>query len=68
MLKQLLEQLGLEAGRVRLEWVSAAEGDKWARICTEFIQEIKDLGPLNWNAQFVEQGAEPSAQLEEATA
>jgi F420-non-reducing hydrogenase iron-sulfur subunit len=66
MLKQLLEQLGLEAGRVRLEWVSAAEGDKWARVCTEFIQEIKDLGPLNWNAQFVEPGAEPSAQLEEA--
>jgi F420-non-reducing hydrogenase iron-sulfur subunit len=68
MLKQLLEQLGLEAGRVRLEWVSAAEGDKWARVCTEFIQEIKDLGPLNWNAQFAEQGAEPSVQLQEAKA
>jgi F420-non-reducing hydrogenase iron-sulfur subunit len=68
MLKMLLEQLGLEAGRVRLEWVSAAEGDKWARICTEFIQEIKDLGPLNWNAQFAEPGAEPSMQLEEAKA
>jgi len=68
LLKKLLEQMGMEPGRVRLEWVSAAEGDKWARVCTEFIQEIKDLGPLNWNAQFVEQGAEPSAQLEEATA
>ena len=67
MLKQLLEQLGLEAGRVRLEWVSAAEGDKWARVCTEFIQEIKDLGPLNWNAQFAEPGAGPSVQLEEVT-
>jgi F420-non-reducing hydrogenase iron-sulfur subunit len=68
MLKMLLEQLGLEPGRVRLEWVSAAEGDKWARVCTEFIQEIKDLGPLNWNAQFNEQAAEPSVQLEEVTA
>ena len=68
MLKMLLEQLGLEPGRVRLEWVSAAEGDKWARVCTEFIQEIKDLGPLNWNAQFNEPGAEPSVQLQEAKA
>jgi F420-non-reducing hydrogenase iron-sulfur subunit len=68
MLKMLLEQLGLEPGRVRLEWVSAAEGDKWARVCTEFIQEIKDLGPLNWNAQFAEPGAEPSVQLQEAKA
>ena len=67
MLKMLLEQLGLEPGRVRLEWVSAAEGDKWARVCTEFIQEIKDLGPLNWNAQFAEPGAGPSVQLEEVT-
>jgi F420-non-reducing hydrogenase iron-sulfur subunit len=68
MLKMLLEQLGLEPGRVRLEWVSAAEGDKWARVCTEFIQEVKDLGPLNWNAQFAEPGAEPSVQLQEAKA
>jgi F420-non-reducing hydrogenase iron-sulfur subunit len=68
MLKQLLEQLGLEPGRVRLEWVSAAEGDKWARVCTEFIQEIKDLGPLDWKAQFAEPGDGSSAQLEEVTA
>ena len=66
MLQKLLGQLGFEPGRVRLEWVSAAEGDKWARVCTEFIHEIKELGPLNWNAQFAESAAEP-ATLEEAT-
>ena len=67
MLQKLLGQLGFEPGRVRLEWVSAAEGDKWARVCTEFIQEIKDLGPLNWKAQFAEQSAAEPAKLEEAT-
>ncbi len=30
LMEKLLEQLGLEHGRVRLEWVSAAEGDKFA--------------------------------------
>ena len=32
LMEKLLEQLGLEHGRVRLEWVSAAEGDKFARV------------------------------------
>jgi F420-non-reducing hydrogenase iron-sulfur subunit len=65
MLQKLLGQLGFEPGRVRLEWVSAAEGEKWARVCPEFISEIKELGPLNWKAQFAEAAEEP-AKLEEA--
>lgn len=52
MLQKMLEQLGMEPGRIRLEWVSAAEGDKWARVVTEFIEEIRELGPLSWGAQF----------------
>ena len=52
MLKQLLEQLGLEAGRVRLEWVSAAEGDKFAKTVTEFTEQIRALGPLGWNTML----------------
>jgi F420-non-reducing hydrogenase iron-sulfur subunit len=52
MMKKLLGQLGLEPGRVRLEWVSAAEGDKWARVVSEFTEEVRALGPLGWQAQF----------------
>jgi len=55
MLQKLLEQLGMEPGRIRLEWVSAAEGDKWARVVTEFCNEIKELGPLGWKDQIVDE-------------
>jgi F420-non-reducing hydrogenase iron-sulfur subunit len=41
----LLHMLGLEEGRVRLEWVSAAEGPRWAALIDEFVGQITELGP-----------------------
>jgi len=45
MLKRLLEQLGLEPERLRLEWVSASEGDRFATVIKDLTEEIKKLGP-----------------------
>jgi len=45
ILKRLLEQLGLEPERLRLEWVSAAEGDRFATVVKSMTEEIKNLGP-----------------------
>ena len=45
LLKKLMSQLGLEPDRLRLEWISAAEGDKFARVIREMVAEIKELGP-----------------------
>ena len=45
ILKKLLKQLGIEPERLRLEWISAAEGDKFARVVKEMVEEIKKLGP-----------------------
>ncbi|MDZ7305402.1 MAG: hydrogenase iron-sulfur subunit [candidate division KSB1 bacterium] len=41
----LLEDLGLEAERYRLEWVSASEGPKFAQVMKEMVDTIKKLGP-----------------------
>jgi F420-non-reducing hydrogenase iron-sulfur subunit len=65
-MKKMLEQLGLEPGRVRLEWVSAAEGDKFARVVTEFTEEIRALGPLGWKTQTADDVESASAHVEEA--
>jgi len=46
--KRLLSQLGLEAERLRLEWVSAAEGQRFAQVVTDFTEEIRRLGPNPW--------------------
>jgi len=45
LLKKLLEQYGLAPERLRLEWISAAEGEKFQKTIKEFVEEIKELGP-----------------------
>jgi F420-non-reducing hydrogenase iron-sulfur subunit len=41
----LLEDLGIEYERYRLEWVSASEGQKFAETMREFTETVKSLGP-----------------------
>lgn len=43
--KKLLEEAGLEFNRLRLEWISASEGERFANVMTEFTNELKELGP-----------------------
>jgi len=41
----MLEDFGIEPERFRLEWVSAAEGPRFAQVVTEFTEQVKMLGP-----------------------
>lgn len=43
--KKLLDTVGIEPDRVRLEWVSASEGIRFADTVREFTETIKKLGP-----------------------
>ena len=45
-LKRLIKDFGIDPRRLRLEWVSASEGDKFAKIVNEMTEEIRQLGPL----------------------
>jgi F420-non-reducing hydrogenase iron-sulfur subunit len=45
LLKKLLGELGMDPKRVRFEYVSASEGQKFASVVTEFVAEMKKLGP-----------------------
>jgi F420-non-reducing hydrogenase iron-sulfur subunit len=45
LMKTLLKVAGLEPGRIRLEWVSASEGEKFSKVVTDFTNQIKALGP-----------------------
>ena len=49
LLKKMLAQLGIEDERVRLEWVSAAEGDHFASIVSEMTEQVRQLGPFPRN-------------------
>jgi len=46
LLRKLLPELGIEPERLRLEWVSASEGQKFADVVKEFSEELRKLGPL----------------------
>jgi F420-non-reducing hydrogenase iron-sulfur subunit len=51
LLKKFLEQLGLEPQRLRIEFVSASEGAKFAAVVKEMVEDIKKLGPNPLKAQ-----------------
>ena len=40
----MLSYLGIEDGRMRVEWVSAAEGNKFSETMNSFADTIKSLG------------------------
>jgi F420-non-reducing hydrogenase iron-sulfur subunit len=58
ILKKLLKQFGIEPERVRLEWISASEGRKYADVINEFTETIRKLGPLGLTKPNVEPLAE----------
>jgi len=43
--QKVLGGLGIEPERVRLEWISASEGDKFAAVVRDMVHQIKELGP-----------------------
>ena len=45
VLKTILNTLGLEDDRIRVRWISAAEGQKFAATMRDFTEEIKAKGP-----------------------
>jgi len=44
--QEILESVGINSERYRLEWVSAAEGKRFSQVVTEFVGKVKELGPL----------------------
>jgi F420-non-reducing hydrogenase iron-sulfur subunit len=57
----MLKDMGIEEERVRLEWISAAEGEKVKRVVNEMTEQLKKLGPLGipqkheeWDKEIIE--------------
>jgi len=46
MLQRLLDDLGIDKRRLRLEWISASEGDRVQKVMNQMTADIKALGPL----------------------
>ena len=44
--RRLLKHIGVDPERLRLEWVSASEGSRFAEVMNDFSKQVKELGPL----------------------
>lgn len=44
--RKILELIGVSPERVRLEWLSASEGNRYAEVMNDFSKEVKGIGPL----------------------
>jgi F420-non-reducing hydrogenase iron-sulfur subunit len=43
--KELLSTLGIGSERLRLEWVSASEGQRFSEVMTDFTKDVTSMGP-----------------------
>lgn len=54
LLQRLLHDMGVEPGRLRLEWISAAEGEKVKSVINEMVQQVTALGPFALPQRFAD--------------
>ncbi len=45
LVQSVLKETGIDEKRMKLDWVSAAEGEKFQKVITDFVQDIHKLGP-----------------------
>lgn len=53
LLNEILPQFGIERNRVKLTWVGASEGNEFAATVNNFINEIRELGPMEARSMAV---------------
>jgi F420-non-reducing hydrogenase iron-sulfur subunit len=46
LFRKLLEHIGIRPERIRLEWISASEGSRYAEVMNDFVANLQELGPL----------------------
>ena len=68
MLRRLLADMGIAADRFRLEWISAAEGEKVKTVVNDMVAKMKALGPLGLPEHFKEWDREMEALESEMAA
>ncbi len=55
VVKRMLTQFGIHPDRFNLEWVSAAEGERYTQVVEEMIDRCTALGPLDWSGRLADE-------------
>ena len=51
-LRRVLREMGVEEDRLRIEWISASEGDKLRTAVNDMVEKVRALGPLELPVRF----------------
>ena len=54
MLRRILQGMGIQDDRFRLEWISASEGEKVKLVINDMVEKVRALGPLGLPQRFRE--------------
>lgn len=65
MIKRMVRDLGIEDDRLRLEWISASEGERVKVVVNDMTEKIRDLGPLSLPLTYKEWDSEMNIFAEE---
>jgi F420-non-reducing hydrogenase iron-sulfur subunit len=68
LLKRMLADMGIEEDRFRLEWISAAEGEKVKTVVNDMVARITKLGPLGMPQKYTDWDQEMQALEKEIQA
>jgi F420-non-reducing hydrogenase iron-sulfur subunit len=54
LLKRMIGDMGIDPERLRLEWISAAEGEKVKTVINHMVEQLQAMGPLGMPGRFAE--------------
>ena len=57
LLEKTLAAFGIDPRRLRLDWVSASEGERYSQVTSEMVERIRELGPLHGPNRQLERAA-----------
>lgn len=65
LLQRVLRDMGVEEDRFRLEWISAAEGDRVREVIDDMVEKLRKLGPCRMTQAAVAEStaASPDSSL-----
>ncbi|MBN1755432.1 hydrogenase iron-sulfur subunit [bacterium] len=52
LLRRIIEQMGIDPQRIKLEWISASEGTKFQTAINTFINKIAEMDPFPQSTEF----------------
>lgn len=61
LLRRTVAAMGIEPKRLQLVWASAAEGERFAREMERIVDEVRELGPLDWRGTGTVHATAPAA-------